>query len=157
MTLAWRAALVDVIESAAATSQPSAAISRNLLTDTLSLLPSLIDLLRPATGSRGRPSTLLLALDALPPHQECLARGLIRAWAPEMHGKVIFISHQWTGFKEPDASNEQCRHPPPFDNGLCVAGFCAKFSACTACTTGSDCLSNDCNTDNVGAQPQRAP
>ena len=51
----------------------------------------------------------LLQLTAFRPHQEMLRAGqLIRA-APEHAGKVIFISHEWSGFETPDPRGEQLR------------------------------------------------
>ena len=54
------------------------------------------------------PVSKLLALERLEPHQEMLRRGaLVEYRATEHAGRVIFVSHQWAGWDQPDPDNEQ--------------------------------------------------
>ena len=36
-----------------------------------------------------------------------LERGLVQEYTSAMHGRVIFVSHEWLGWDHPDPSNEQ--------------------------------------------------
>ena len=49
-----------------------------------------------------------LAMDGWVPHQEALKNGTVCKYdAEKMEGKVIFISHQWSGWLFPDPKLEQ--------------------------------------------------
>ena len=58
------------------------------------------------------PFTALLSMDKLRPHQEIKAQLRVYDHAT-MEGKVIFVSHQWLGWSEPDPNNENRRRPDP--------------------------------------------
>ena len=45
----------------------------------------------------------LLALERLLPHQTMLEQGLLHEYTDEMAGHVLFLSHQWLGWKLNDA------------------------------------------------------
>ena len=55
------------------------------------------------------PMQTLLSLDELPPHQQCLASSMLQPWSSDMVGKIIFVSHQWTAFEQPDPKSSQLR------------------------------------------------
>lgn len=48
----------------------------------------------------------LLQLDKLEPHQRLQAKDLLVKWTPDLAGRVLFVSHQWLGWEEPDAAHE---------------------------------------------------
>lgn len=50
-----------------------------------------------------------LTLDRLLPHQTLRHRGLLVERTDAHDGNVLFISHQWLGWEEPDPHNEQLR------------------------------------------------
>mmetsp|Transcript_72681 Transcript_72681/g.210403 ORF Transcript_72681/g.210403 Transcript_72681/m.210403 type:complete len:709 (+) Transcript_72681:43-2169(+) len=52
------------------------------------------------------PVPTLLSMDCLRPHQELLRESLVKEWMPEMEGRIIFVSHQWLGYANPDPNNE---------------------------------------------------
>ena len=52
------------------------------------------------------PIAALLSMDKLRPHQEIKAQLRVYDHA-SMEGKVIFVSHQWLGWSEPDPNNAQ--------------------------------------------------
>ena len=47
------------------------------------------------------PMAALLALEALPPHQNCLASGILQPWSEDMRGKIIFVSHRASAALDP--------------------------------------------------------
>jgi hypothetical protein len=49
----------------------------------------------------------LLKLERLLPHQEMKAKGLLREWTEEM--RVLFVSHEWLAWDQPDPKAEQLR------------------------------------------------
>ena len=53
------------------------------------------------------PVTELLKLDKWVPHQLLLAQGIVRECTPD--DDVIFVSHQWLGFRHPDPAHEQLK------------------------------------------------
>eukprot|EP00931_Biecheleriopsis_adriatica_P036954 TRINITY_DN21223_c0_g1_i2.p1 TRINITY_DN21223_c0_g1~~TRINITY_DN21223_c0_g1_i2.p1 ORF type:complete len:627 (-),score=117.64 TRINITY_DN21223_c0_g1_i2:43-1923(-) len=50
-----------------------------------------------------------MKLDRFVCHDELLEKGLLTKWSSGMHGKVIMISHQWLGYREPDPGREHHR------------------------------------------------
>ena len=55
------------------------------------------------------PVKVLLKLTKLLPHQDMLKTGRLVRVTPEHAGKIIFVSHEWTGFSEPDPNRVQLR------------------------------------------------
>ena len=54
------------------------------------------------------PVQTFLTLDGWVPHQDALESGLLREYDDDaMAGKVVFISHQWSGWMHPDPKLEQ--------------------------------------------------
>jgi ankyrin repeat protein len=49
----------------------------------------------------------LLKLDRLLPHQEMLSKGLLHVWSADMENKVLFVSHEWLAWDQPDPEGEQ--------------------------------------------------
>jgi hypothetical protein len=49
----------------------------------------------------------ILKLDRMKPHQELLRQGMLAAWNESMRGRVIFVSHQWTAYANPDPDGDQ--------------------------------------------------
>ena len=49
----------------------------------------------------------LLDLEQMQPHQVLLKKGLVREWSPWMHGRIIYVSHEWLGWLHPDPTGEQ--------------------------------------------------
>ncbi|GMH68756.1 hypothetical protein TrST_g4410 [Triparma strigata] len=49
----------------------------------------------------------LLKLDRMKPHQELLRQGALTAWNDSMRGRIIFVSHQWTAYANPDPDGDQ--------------------------------------------------
>ena len=49
----------------------------------------------------------LLRLRTLEPHQTMVLKGLVREWEALMHGRVIFVSHEWLGWNHADQRGEQ--------------------------------------------------
>ena len=45
------------------------------------------------------PVTTLLNLSELAPHQDMLKTGQLVRVTPEHIGKIIFVSHEWSGYK----------------------------------------------------------
>ena len=45
------------------------------------------------------PVTTLLTLSELAPHQDMLKTGQLVRATPEHVGKIIFVSHEWSGYK----------------------------------------------------------
>lgn len=52
---------------------------------------------------------VLLGLAEMIPHQRMLADKLLVPYDASMVGRVIFVSHQWTGHHHPDPSGAQMR------------------------------------------------
>ena len=50
---------------------------------------------------------VLLELDQMQPHQVLLEKRLVREWSSIMHGRTIFVSHEWLGWLHPDPNGEQ--------------------------------------------------
>ena len=51
----------------------------------------------------------LLSMDKMRPHQALLRDGRLRKATPDLAGRIIFVSHQWTGFAHPDPHADQLR------------------------------------------------
>ena len=51
----------------------------------------------------------LLSMDKMRPHQALLRDGRLRKATADLAGRVIFVSHQWTGFAHPDPHADQLR------------------------------------------------
>eukprot|EP00966_Prymnesium_polylepis_P046837 1085411-Prymnesium_polylepis.2 len=52
----------------------------------------------------------LLELSSLRPHQQLLQEGRLVEYNEQLHrGRVIFVSHQWLGYSEPDPDGQQLR------------------------------------------------
>jgi len=47
-----------------------------------------------------------MKLGSFLPHETLLSKGLLQEWQPSMKGKVIFVSHQWLSYAEPDPEEE---------------------------------------------------
>ena len=55
----------------------------------------------------------VLDLTKLRPHEDLLEDGLVRPYRESTDGSVLFVSHQWTSFEEPDHTGAQlatCRN-----------------------------------------------
>ena len=46
-------------------------------------------------------------LEQMQPHQVLLKKRLVREWSSLMHGRIIFVSHEWLGWVHPDPDGEQ--------------------------------------------------
>jgi len=55
------------------------------------------------------PVPILLQLTEMLPHQDMLKTGQLVQVTPQHIGKIIFVSHEWTGHATPDPKGEQLR------------------------------------------------
>lgn len=53
------------------------------------------------------PISRVLMLDTLRPHQELLAKGWLVQYSVDILARIIFVSHQWLGWRHPDPHNVQ--------------------------------------------------
>ena len=51
----------------------------------------------------------VLSLSQMLPYQELKRRRLVVPYDKTIHGKVIFVSHQWTAFGAPDPTTQQLK------------------------------------------------
>lgn len=51
----------------------------------------------------------LLELEELHPHQVLVEKALVEEWTEALHGRVIFVSHEWLSWDHADPSGEQLR------------------------------------------------
>ena len=49
----------------------------------------------------------LLQLDQWYPHQAMIEMGLVQEWTELLHGRVIFVSHEWLSWDHADPNSEQ--------------------------------------------------
>jgi len=53
------------------------------------------------------PMEELLQMPKLYEYSEAMSKGVLRRWDKSMKDRVVFVSHQWLGYHEPDPQNEQ--------------------------------------------------